>query len=324
MAEFRVMTWNVQNLLSVGHDSGPRTTVHLDAKIASLAAVVDVVRPHVLALQEVGTAEVLERFQSALSWRMPRRAIGEPDARGIRVAFISTRVLRDPVDVVAFPPGLLPVQVADDPPGSTGPKTMDGMGRGALQVTVRANRRDVKLVTCHLKSKLLSFPGGRFFPLNEDERARYGAYALYRRASEATTVRRWMTSEIADRGDVEPFVLLGDMNDEVDAATTQILNGPTGSEIGTRGFDIPDQGDRQRLSNLAPLIDPARRFSRIYRGRGEMIDHIFVSRFLAERTTAVTTVQAAGGPLPSIDDDPTDTQGAPGSDHAAVVAAFDY
>ena len=69
------------------------------------------------------------------------------------------------------------------------------------------------------------------------------------------------------------------MNDEVDAATTQILNGPPGSEIGTRGFDIPDAGDRQRLFNLAPLIPEDRRVSRRYRGRGELIDHIFATNW---------------------------------------------
>ena len=47
---------------------------------------------------------------------------------------------------------------------------------------------------------------------------------------------------------------LGDLNDEVEAATTQILNGPTGSEIGTGGFNQPDHGDRQRLWNLSSRI----------------------------------------------------------------------
>ncbi len=323
MAEFRIMTWNLQNLLGVGHDSGPGTAAQLEAKITSLAAVVDRARPHVLAVQEVGTAEVMEQFQAALTWQLPHLALGRPDSRGIRVGFCSTRVIREPTDVVSFPPGLLPVQTGDDPAGSAGPPTMDGMGRGALQITVTANKRDLRLVTCHLKSKLLSYPGGRFFPLSEDERARFGAYALNRRSSEATTVREWMNRTIAHRGVDEPFVLLGDMNDEVEAATTQILNGPPGSEIGTRGFDVPDAGDRQRLSNLAPLIDLERRVTRRYRGRGELIDHIFVSRFLALRTVAVTTVQAGGGPLPSIDDDPRDTTHL-GSDHAAVLATFDF
>ena len=48
------------------------------------------------------------------------------------------------------------------------------------------------------------------------------------------------------------MILTGDMNDELDAATTQILNGPTGSEIGTAGFGRPDTGDGDRLWNLAP------------------------------------------------------------------------
>lgn len=62
------------------------------------------------------------------------------------------------------------------------------MGRGALQVTVTANNRDVHLIVAHLKSKLLTFPGG-FQPADEDQRARFASYALYRRASEATTLR---------------------------------------------------------------------------------------------------------------------------------------
>ncbi len=37
------------------------------------------------------------------------------------------------------------------------------------------------------------------------------------------------------------------MNDEMDAATTQILNGPPGSEIGTVGFGRPDDGDGDRM-----------------------------------------------------------------------------
>jgi hypothetical protein len=45
------------------------------------------------------------------------------------------------------------------------------------------------LVTCHLKSKLLTFPNGAFSTRDEALRARYGAYALYRRAAEAVTVR---------------------------------------------------------------------------------------------------------------------------------------
>jgi len=124
---------------------------------------------------------------------------------------------------------------------------MNQMGRGALQVTVRANNRDVHIITAHLTSKLLTFPAGRFTPHTEDERARYATYALYRRASEATTLRSNPRRAPGAWGREMAVVLTGDMNDEVDAATTLILNGPPGSEIGSVGFDQPDLGDGDRM-----------------------------------------------------------------------------
>lgn len=135
------------------------------------------------------------------------------------------------------------------------PEPSNQMGRGGLQVTIRANHRDVGVVNCHLKSKLLTFPGGRFTTNDPNERARYAAYALYRRASEAITLRSHISNTLKDRGRT-PLVLLGDLNDEVDAAATQILNGPPGSEM---GFDRPDKGDGLRLFNVAPLIREAER-----------------------------------------------------------------
>ncbi|HYN34212.1 MAG TPA: endonuclease/exonuclease/phosphatase family protein [Ilumatobacteraceae bacterium] len=326
MTQFRVMTWNVQNLFEVGVEGGPERQVDFDAKIASLAAVIDRTEPHVLAVQEVGTAPALSALQDALNHNMRFSALGVADERGIRVGFLSTKKLREQINVRAFPPGLLPIQVGDDPDGPDGPRIMNQMGRGALQATVRANGHDVRIVNCHLKSKLLTFPGGRFNARNEDERARYSAYALYRRTSEATTVRAHATAQLGGQGSQQPLLVVGDMNDEVDAATTQILNGPPGSEIGTTGFERPDNGDGQRLWNLAPLIPETERFSRIYRGRPELIDHLFASHFLvdANRVVEVGSFTANEQPLPSIDDNPSTEVGRPGSDHAAVMATFDF
>jgi endonuclease/exonuclease/phosphatase family metal-dependent hydrolase len=323
MARFRAMTWNVENLFEVGAEAGPHTEEELAAKIESLRAVIDAQRPDVLALQEVGSESVLERLQQALQAPMPHRRLGIPDERGIRVAFLGGPELHDPVDIRPFPPGLLAIQVGDDPPGPAGPELRTEMGRGALQVTVRASGRDVHLITTHLKSKLLTFPRG-FEPANEDQRARYAAYALYRRAAEATTLRTHLDALLDGEGRARAVILAGDMNDDVEAATTQILNGPPGSEIGTGGFGQPDRGDGDRMWNLAPLIPSDRRYSRVYHGRRELIDHVFVSHFLTTggRTTAVSTVMAVGA-LPSIADDPTARRGEPGSDHAAVVATFD-
>jgi hypothetical protein len=61
-------------------------------------------------------------------------------------------------------------------------------------------------------------------------------------------------------------VLLGDMNDEPAAATTQVLLGPPGSELGTPGANRPDNGDAYRLWNQAPRLPPDQQVRRVYRG----------------------------------------------------------
>ncbi|MGH3972917.1 MAG: endonuclease/exonuclease/phosphatase family protein [Pseudonocardiaceae bacterium] len=107
-------------------------------------------------------------------------------------------------------------------------------------------------------------------------------------------------------------VVAGDLNDELEATTTQLLHGPSGSEIGTGGFDLPDTGDGQRLWNLAPLILDNQRFSRVFRRRGELIDHLLVSHVLVK---AVQTVTTGAIEISSITEEPTERRDEPGSDH---------
>jgi len=220
--------------------------------------------------------------------------------------------------VRVFPARLRPVQVDDtDTPISE-------MGRPALRARVQVDGGPVDLVNCHLKSKLLSFPGGRFATRDEEERARFGAYALNRRAAEAVTVRAAATGLLSAASAAGPRVIvLGDLNDEPAAATTQIMYGPPGSEIGTAGFDRPDQGDGQRLWNLAARIPALQRFSRIYQGRPELIDHILVSHALVGLVPDGAVTTDGAGPPPSITDEPGLRRDAAGSDHRPVIATID-
>ena len=250
------------------------------------------------------------------TWHIETAAPETGTPHTIRVGVPSRLPLTTFDPVAAFPDKLRAIQQGDKPADNT-----TAMGRPALHVRVRIHDTDIDLIAAHFKSKLLTFPNGRFNPKDEGERARFAAYALYRRAAEAVTVRATATDLL--KSDHEASVIvLGDLNDEVEAATTQILNGPTGSEIGTGGFNQPDHGDRQRLWNLAPRIPETQRFSRIYRGRNELIDHIFVSHTLVGKI-AQDHVTDAAGPTPSIDDDPTKRRGAPGSDHRPVLASID-
>jgi hypothetical protein len=333
-----VMNWNVQNLLPVGHPDGPPSAAAYAAKLAGLAEVIDAVGPDVLAVQEVGPAEVLADLDAACRTPFAHRITGVEDDRGIRVGLLSTRPLTAERDVTAFPAGILPVQWRDtvfDPPTTT------TTSRGILAADLDVDGEIVTLLTCHLKSKLITYardgivPGNQFAPNDEGERLRYAGYALNRRAAEAMTCRAALDEILTADGDppgdgdgtgrVRGVVCCGDMNDAPDAATTQIMQGPGGSEIDLdpgSGFRTGDRGDGWRMWNLWPLL-PAEgpQHTRVYRGRGELIDHIFASHRLVNPANLPTVEIVAAATLPSMGDVPP-AQSPPNSDHAAVVATF--
>jgi endonuclease/exonuclease/phosphatase family metal-dependent hydrolase len=308
----RIGTWNLQNLFRPGGGSGsPGDEDAYRAKLDALAHTISELDPDVLAIQEVGDPAALQDLVARLTGNW-HTALADPDGRGIRVGVLSRRVLTEVEQVRAFPDLLGPVQVDDD--GTT----ITELGRPALRVRVHGEVA-IDVISAHLKSKLLTFPGGRFNPRDEDERARYAVYALHRRAAEAAGIRSYVTALLDGPGQPRPVVVAGDLNDEAQAATTQILLGPPGSEIGTPGYDQPDAGDRTRLWNLAALIPEPERYSRIYRGRRELIDHLLVSHALRDSVTAVTTGRIE---LPSITDNPVAQRVHPGSDHRPAIATL--
>ncbi|CCK30864.1 endonuclease/exonuclease/phosphatase [Streptomyces davaonensis JCM 4913] len=303
-------TWNLENLFLPGRPSGPEDKAAYETKLASLAAVITELDPTLLGVQEVGDVAALRDLLGMVGGEWHTAVSEHPDGREIRVGVISRVPLRVLADTTAFPPKLRPVQV-DDAGGETRQS-----GRGFLAVEAGS----LRVAVCHLKSKLLSYPGERFQPREEGERARFGAYALYRRAAEAAALRALADELLAGDGREQDVAVLGDLNDEVQAATTQILLGPPGSEIGTGGFDTPDKGDAARLWNIAPLIPAEQRVSRINSGRRELIDHILLSHRLIHRVTAAGTgLPGIDAPhLPSIGQDPEERRGKSGSDHAPV------
>ncbi|MCF3125734.1 endonuclease/exonuclease/phosphatase family protein [Streptomyces arenae] len=308
-------TWNLENLYRPGGRFGPKDKVAYEAKLASLARTVTALRPSVLGVQEVGDPAALEDLAGLLEGTWHVTLSRHADDRGIRVGFLSSLPVSVVADEDGFPEPMGPVQVDD-----TG-RTTARAGRGVLAVTVSTRAFFFDAVVCHLKSKLLSYPGGRFQPRDEGERARYGAYALYRRAAEATVVRALADRLLRGDGREHDVAVLGDLNDEVGAATTQILLGPPGSEIGTPGFDHPDKGDAARLWDVAPMIPAEQRFSRIYAGRRELIDHVLVSRGLLDHVRSAGTGAPGAGAaaLPSVaEGDPAVRRDAPASDHAPV------
>ncbi len=352
MRSLTVMTWNVENLFL----PDPRAQGERDAafhrKILDLAALIDRERPDVLALQEVGGEDALAVLQKALNVPMPHALCGEPDGRGSRVAFLTRLPITDAADIVSYPRLIRPVQARDelfdDVRTAEDESLCEEMSRGALEVTVDADGMAVTLVNVHFKSKLPSYPrrqglvqGSPFEPKDEGERCRYAAYAMYRRTAEAVTIRECVNEILAPAGgSFEPqdglgrekaVIVCGTLNDTPDAASTQILQGPAGCELGSVMPSGGDRGDGYRLWNLAPLLNrgpagepPAEPpCTRVFRGRGELIDHVLASHRLTRgerRPSARTTAVCEA--LPSVGENPTDRAGATAPDHAAVVARF--
>jgi endonuclease/exonuclease/phosphatase family metal-dependent hydrolase len=314
-------TWNMENLFRPGGEFGSPDQQTYEGKLAALASVIHASEAEVLAVQEVGDPRALADLAAQLpgDWHTVLAnhfAAQHP----IRVGFLSRLPLTVVAEAADYQRPLRPVQVDD------AGTTEASMGRGALAVRVTLPSDDeLTLVAVHLKSKLLSFPprrdgGSRFNPHDEGERARYATYSMFRRAAEATTVRALVDTLLDNQGRTRALAVLGDLNDEPLAATTQILYGPPGSELGTAGAKVPDKGDAARLWNLAELIPAAERHTRTYRGRGELIDHILASHALLDRIESVRVPDPSA--LPSVDDDPTERRDARGSDHAPVIATL--
>ncbi len=331
MTTFKVMTWNVENLFRPKPEAEEEVKQRYQSKLELLTEVIGRSDPDVVALQEVGGEngeEPLEDLQVALGGTHQHRALSAfRDRRDIQVAFLSKHGLDEPEDIVDFPQG--PALDIHDLNEAGEPTPIERMGRGALRVRVTKDGLTADLITAHLKSKLLTFPGGRFAPRDEEERAQVAGIALERRTAEALTLRIRI-NELRGGDERIPLLLLGDLNDVPEAQTSLLLNGPPGSEIGTRGFNMPDKGDAARLFNLAAVIPQERRFSRIHRGRGELLDQILASvEFFPvgeddrRRLPEVESHVGVAGGLPTVGEDPAEREEDVAPDHAPVTATFD-
>lgn len=330
MTTFKVMTWNLENLFRPDINSGAQAQAKFTQKLNSLANVILELDPDVLAVQEVGGEEPFEDLANKLEDRYSHLQLSnQPDRRGIRVGFLSKLPIEDSEEIVDFPQAGLPSVPGIDPEGDL--VNVTRLSRGALRIKVKPKSDfPIHLITAHLKSKLLSFPSrsgsSRFTTNDEDERARIAGIALLQRTAEAVALRV-KANDLLKRNPDNALIVLGDLNDVTNAATTQILQGSPGSEIGTNGFNQPDIGDKARLFNLASLIPQERRFSRIFKGNGELIDHILVSEELLpgqpRRVPEVDSHVDAVGSVPSLGDNPNERRGKPGSDHAPITAQFE-
>jgi endonuclease/exonuclease/phosphatase family metal-dependent hydrolase len=311
-----VTTWNVQNFRQ-GDPLFADKLTFLDGTLQALNS-------DIIGLQEILDVGALQDLASRLGYQ---HFAATPDSRGNRVAFLTRIALAGPpleISQWQLAPG---VEVRDfDNSGAI--EVLPRFARPAFQITVAHNGRMIDIVTAHLKSKLLTL-SGNFSTTDETLRARTAYFALERRAAEATSLREHVTGLLLAGRDV---ILLGDLNDGSEAATTQILYGPPGSQ--PRGpddatnpngaFQRPDNEDNRRMFNVTKLVPENLRWSRRHNGQNELLDHILASQGLMPRVNTLRQV-----PTMSIVNEDTPnligahpTSGGMVPDHAPVTAAF--
>jgi endonuclease/exonuclease/phosphatase family metal-dependent hydrolase len=332
---FTVLTWNLENLERPAANAAEAARDRYSGKLKQISELITGAGPDLVGVQEVLADSsdlapgVFDDLLAALGAQWNGCLSQRPDDRGIRVGWLSRGQLTNPTDVAVYPHGVPATTVDDHGTMITASR------RGALAVTyTRGDGLTVQALTAHLKSKLLSFPSHdpqhpRFDTHDEGERARFGLYALDQRAAEAATVRAWATDQLQGHGQQRHVLACGDLNDTPQAATTQLLLGPPGSQLGTGGFNRPDAGDGNRLWNLEPKMpagDPvtgeeAANWSRINNGVKELIDQILVSHPLVHALDSTQSLPMDGIKSATADPASLADMEAP-SDHRPVIALF--
>lgn len=277
-----ITTWNVQNFA--------RTDQDFAAKLDFLAGTLQALGSDVVAVQEILDLGALQDLANRLGFH---HYAATPDGRQNRVGFLTRNAPARPplqIDQWRLPQGVQVRRLTAEGDVAVEPQ----LPRPAFQITVAHDGGEIDILNAHLKSKLLTF-GANFSTANETLRAHTAYFALERRAAEATSLREQVTDLLAAGRKV---IVMGDLNDGPEAATTQILYGPPGSQ--PRGpedethaagaFQRVDADDARRLFSVVGLVPRERRWTRRHNGQNELLDHILMSEGLMPRVDGLRQV----------------------------------
>lgn len=297
----RIATFNLKDFFAPRRDE-ERAVV--EAKLANVAREIERARPDVIALQEVGSTELLDRLVAALPrLRFGAPMVGTPDKRGIRCAILT----RFPIlwAQVHTAEGLPFPRFAEGDPDPF-PKRIP-LRRGVVHVRVDAeDLGEIDVLTVHFKSGRPAFlratDGSSVLPKSAREWGEAMARSMVLRIAESLHVRGLVDDVLATLPD-HAVCVLGDFNDRIEAAPVRVLLG---------------EGDG-RLTPCAELLPDEQRYSCFHDDEPSLIDHILVTPRLRAALDAITiqheSLRFHGPPL---DDVPLTED----SDHALVVAEF--
>ena len=301
----RIATFNLKDFFLPRNDAERSAA---PGKFANVAANLRRANADVVALQEVGEEQQLERLLkevSDLGYGAP--VVGTTDKRGIRCAILSRLPVQwsqvHTAKAIPFPRFL---ETDVDPFHERIP-----LRRGVVHVRIEApGVGEVDVLTAHFKSNLpvrmRAKDGREIEDTTTRGRAESALRSLVQRAAEALYIRG-LVDDIMKHSPDHAVCVLGDLNDQLDSLPVRILRG-----VGTPGHDA--------LRPVAELLPATLRYSCFHGNEKALIDHILVSARLFGSAKAYEIYNEKlryhgphVEPIEATED----------SDHALCVATFD-
>jgi endonuclease/exonuclease/phosphatase family metal-dependent hydrolase len=331
---FRVASFNVENLILPDvryYDRVIDTREQYDAKVNWIASILNRAKPDIVGIQEVWFEEALAEaakrsfhFASGVNVAAPGATRAENldghVAKRPRVGLLSRFPIKAVSSVIAFPPTIdltIPLRV-DGGVIKQVPVAVPQFQRPVLRAVVDVNGLEVIVYVTHLKSK------GPMIHMTEDGdnpfiTALGQARATIVRAAEAAALRHLILSDLNETR--KPVIVLGDLNDTPDAASTQIVRGlmpkkdMDGEEKRAR-WDVILYSTYRIALERSPTIH-----THIYDGERDILDHILVSEeFYSRNRGRIGDVVRHDVINDHLRDDPDDRPPPGASDHGVPVA----
>lgn len=283
----------------------------VEAKVHHVAANLRRANADVVALQEVGSPELLDRLvkRELADLGYGAIVIGSEDGRGLRNAILSRLpILRSRVHTARSLP--FPVFVEGDPEPFPG---RIPMRRGVVHVRVDASGGigEVDVLTAHFKSSLPSARktknGAKIPDATARDHGESEVRSLVQRAAEALYVRG-LVDDVLQELPNHAVCVMGDLNDRIDSLPLRLLMG-----VGPQG--------ELNLRSCTEDVAAERRFSCRHGGVASLIDHVLASErlFRARKEVAIFNENLRDhGPFIEGADELCED-----SDHALVTALFD-
>ncbi len=304
-----------------------------DKKVAWTGAMLSRMRSDVWGFQELWHQTALKDVFRAAGLFNDYRLLAPGNHQGQRIvcagAVRKAILVGDPEWIEDFPDKFILRSGGDDAQTSGISVAIDSFSRPVLHFKVRprSNGKTISVYVAHFKSKA---PTGLYREgwyrndttfYSKHSSALGAAVSTIRRTAEAAALRMVLTEEM--KGNENPVVVLGDLNDSQHSNTLNILTGQpnyllSGLSKGGSDTALYSVGTLQEYRSLRDVY-----YTHVFRNTRESLDHILVSQEFYDnsrkRIWAFKGMELSNDHLNQDDHKETGT-----SDHGVVRARFEY